>query len=75
MNITEMLHNMCHETLSNADVTAICKARGFSARESATRALFENFFLSETDCRSYAPNLKHTFREIVCSRITSPMLK
>jgi hypothetical protein len=48
MNITEMLHKMCQETLSNADVNAICKARGFSARESATRALFENFFLSET---------------------------
>jgi hypothetical protein len=48
MNITEMLHKMCHETLSNADVNAICKARGFSARESATRALFENFFLNET---------------------------
>jgi hypothetical protein len=60
MNIPNRVRQMCHETLSNADVTAICKARGFSARESATRALFENFFLSETDCRSYAPSLNYT---------------
>jgi hypothetical protein len=48
MNIPNMVRQMCHETLSNADVNAIVKARGFSAQESATRAIFENFFLSET---------------------------
>ena len=47
MNISQMLHQMCHQVLSNADVKAICKSRGFSARESASRALFENFFLSD----------------------------
>jgi hypothetical protein len=48
MNIPNRVRQMCHETLSNADVNAIVKARGFSAQESATRAIFENFFLSET---------------------------
>lgn len=48
MNESEMLHKMCHEVLSEADVKAVRKSRGFSAQETATRALFENFFLSET---------------------------
>ncbi len=47
MNTSQMLHKMCHETLSNADVKAICKSRGLSAKEAASRALFENFFLSD----------------------------
>jgi hypothetical protein len=47
MNASQMLHQMCHEVLSNADVKAICKNRGFSAKEAASRALFENFFLSD----------------------------
>ncbi len=38
---------MVHEELSNADVNAIAKARGFSKKEKASRAVFENFLLSE----------------------------
>ncbi len=47
MTQTEMLHQMCHDNLSNADVKAISQCRGFSAAEAASRALFESFFLSE----------------------------
>ena len=47
MNASQMLYKMCHEILSNADVKAICKSRGLSAKETASRALFENFFLSD----------------------------
>ena len=47
LDVPQMLHNMCHQVLSNADVKAICKSRGFSAQEAASRALFENFFLSD----------------------------
>ncbi|HRW10242.1 MAG TPA: hypothetical protein P5121_34300, partial [Caldilineaceae bacterium] len=47
MNQTELLHTMCHDGLSNADVKAISKNRGFSDVEAGTRALFESFFLSE----------------------------
>jgi hypothetical protein len=47
MNASQMLHQMCHQVLSDTDVKAICKSRGFSAQEAASRALFENFFLSD----------------------------
>ena len=47
MNASQMLHQMCHEVLSNADVKAIRKSRGFSAQEAASRALLENFFPSD----------------------------
>lgn len=47
MNQAELLHTMCHDVLSNADVKAISKQRGFSDVEAGTRALFESFFLSE----------------------------
>jgi len=47
MDVPQMLHNMCHRVLSNADIKAICKSRGFSVREAASRALFENFYLSD----------------------------
>jgi hypothetical protein len=42
-----MLQKMCREQLSDADIKAICKSRGFSAREASSRAIFENFFLSD----------------------------
>ncbi|MBU1878343.1 MAG: hypothetical protein KJ734_05280, partial [Chloroflexi bacterium] len=47
MNASQMLHQMCHEVLSNTDVKAIAKSRGFSAQESASRALLENFYPSD----------------------------
>ncbi len=44
---SELLHTMCHDVLSDADVKAISRSRGFSTGEAGTRALFESFFLSE----------------------------
>ena len=41
-----MLAQMCHEGLSQADINAIAKARGFRKQETASRATFESFFLS-----------------------------
>lgn len=38
---------MCHTVLSVADLKAICKSRGFVGKEAASRAIFENFFLSD----------------------------
>jgi hypothetical protein len=38
---------MCQQVLSAADLKAICKSRGFSAQEAASRAVFENYFLSD----------------------------
>lgn len=42
-----MLKQMCHTVLSVADLKAICKSRGFAGKEAASRAIFENFFLSD----------------------------
>lgn len=47
MDAPNMLQQMCREHLSDADIKAICKSRGFSAREASSRAIFENFFLSD----------------------------
>jgi hypothetical protein len=47
MDAPQMLSQMCRELLSDADVKAICKSRGFSTAEATTRAIFENFFLSD----------------------------
>ena len=63
MNTSQMLHEMCHEILSNTDVKAICKSRGFSAKEAASRALFENFFLSDIGVKAAIGSL--TREEIV----------
>jgi len=48
MNTSQMLHQMCYEALSNADINVIRKNRGFSEQETASRALLENFLLSDT---------------------------
>ena len=37
---------MCHDILITGDIGAICKSRGFSGKEASSRAVFENFFLS-----------------------------
>ncbi len=46
MDSSYMLHEMCHNVLSKADIKAIGKNRGFSAQEIATPAMLSNFFLS-----------------------------
>ncbi|MCP4544370.1 MAG: hypothetical protein GY832_45240 [Chloroflexi bacterium] len=67
MNASQMLNKMCHEVLSNADIKAICKSRGFSAKEAASRALFENFFLCDIGMESAIASL--TKEETVCLRL------
>jgi hypothetical protein len=37
---------MCHDHLSQADINAIGKARGFTAAELSSRAMLENYYLS-----------------------------
>lgn len=41
-----MLKEMCNEALSDADIRAIGKARGFSTRETSSRSNFQNLYLS-----------------------------
>ena len=47
MNQTEMLHQMCHEVLAEADVRAICKNRGLPNQAASSRHLLESLFLSD----------------------------
>ncbi len=47
MNPTQMLHQMCHEVLSEADVRAICKHRGLSKQAASSRSILETLFLSD----------------------------
>jgi hypothetical protein len=57
MELNYMLHQMCHEVLAAADISAIRKARGFSSNESASRSTFENAFLSSTGLAHAASSL------------------
>lgn len=59
MDTSYMLNQMCHKVLSVADVKAICKSRGFSGKEAASRAIFENFFLSDIGVEAALGSLAH----------------
>jgi hypothetical protein len=43
-----MLRQMCQSVLSEADVRAICKARGLPDHAASSRSLLESYFLSDT---------------------------
>jgi hypothetical protein len=47
VNQTEMLHQMCHEVLAEADVKAICKNRGLPNQAATSRSMLETLFLSD----------------------------
>ncbi len=55
----QMLNQMCQQALSDADIRAISKARGFSAQEAASRASFENFMLSDIGAAEALRSLAH----------------
>jgi hypothetical protein len=43
-----MLHEMCHEVLTQADIKAVCRNRGLPLQAAQSRSLFESLFLSDT---------------------------
>jgi hypothetical protein len=45
MSIPQLLHSMCAE-IAEADLNAIRKARGFSAKETASRTAFASFYVT-----------------------------
>jgi len=47
MDQQEMLQKMCNFYLSNTDIKAIAKNRGFSDIETKNRQVFQNFFISD----------------------------
>ena len=46
MDTQSMLKQMCKSDISDSDIKAICKSRGFPAKEATSRDVFENFFIS-----------------------------
>jgi len=60
MNIQQMLSKMCHsDILTESDINAICKSRGFSAREASSRTVVENFFFSKIGVAAALASLSH----------------
>jgi len=58
-----MLKQMCKSGINDSDVKAICKSRGFPAKEVTSRAVFENFFISSIGIKEALNSL--TYREVV----------
>ena len=56
MSISSLLHNMC-DNLSDADLSAIRKARGFGAIESTSRTSFASYFVSSIGVAETIQNL------------------
>ena len=46
MDTQSMLKQMCKSDINDSDIKAICKSRGFPAKEATSREIFENFFIS-----------------------------
>ena len=64
MNQTEMLHQMCHEVLAEADVRAICKNRGLPNQAASSRPMLESLFLSDAGVAVAAAVLQRPDRRI-----------
>ncbi len=60
MKQSEMLHRMCHEVLSDADVKAVCKARQLPRQATSSRSLLESLFLTETGIAAAMATLDRT---------------
>ncbi len=63
MDMQLMLKQMCKSELNDSDLKAICKSRGFPAREASSRDIFENFFLSMIGIKEALNSL--TYEEVV----------
>jgi hypothetical protein len=58
-----MLKQMCKSDLNDSDIKAICKSRGFPAKEATSRDIFENFFISTIGIKEALNSL--TYEEVV----------
>ncbi len=57
MQQNDILRQMCHKELAKADMTAICKNRGFSSRIASSVNLLEGSFLSSTGVQEVMDSL------------------
>ena len=69
MNPAEMLHQMCHEVLSEADVKAICKSRGLPGKGAFSRSLLESGCPVELDLRSLALTYSKQYERVVTAAL------
>jgi hypothetical protein len=63
MDTQIMLKQMCKSDISDSDIKAICKSRGFPAKEATSRDVFENFFISTIGIKETLNSL--TYEEVV----------
>ena len=60
MNQMEMLHQMCHEVLAEADVRAICKNRELPRQAASSRQMLETLLLSDVGAAAAMGRLDRT---------------
>ena len=63
MDTQIMLKQMCKGDITDSDIKAICKSRGFPAKEATSRDVFENFFISTIGIKEALNSL--TYEEVV----------
>ncbi|HJH25910.1 MAG TPA: hypothetical protein C5S37_03850 [Methanophagales archaeon] len=63
MDMQSMLKQMCKSDINDSDIKAICKSRGFPAKEVTSRDIFENFFISMIGIKEALNSL--TYVEVV----------
>ncbi|MBA1341817.1 MAG: hypothetical protein C5S40_06705 [ANME-2 cluster archaeon] len=63
MDTQSMLKQMCKNDINDSDIKAICKSRGFPAKEATSRDVFENFFISTIGIKEALNSL--TYEEVV----------
>ena len=73
MDTQSMLKQMCENDISDADIKAICKSRGFPAKEATSRDVFENFFISTIGMADALNSLTH--REVVFLHLLNKIKK
>ncbi|MEA1894608.1 MAG: hypothetical protein U9N36_05300 [Euryarchaeota archaeon] len=71
MDTQSMLKQMCKSDITDSDIKAICKSRGFSAKEATSRDVFENFFISTIGIKEVLDSL--TYKEVVFLHLLSKM--
>ena len=68
-----MLKQMCESDINDSDIKAICKSRGFPAKEATSRGVFENFFISTIGIKEVLDSL--TYEEVVFLHLLNKMNK
>ena len=73
MDTQSMLKQMCESDINDSDIRAICKSRGFPAKEATSRGVFENFFISTIGIEEVLNSL--SYEEVVFLHLLSKIAK